>query len=68
MEELAAKSVGEVKGMVRLLNRLDTFRNAYRIKEKYEGGHASAAEMTAEELKMLEHYTIESERLDRGTG
>ena len=61
LTDLAEHSLDELRGMVKLINRLETFRHATGIVKRYESG-ADTMSMSAEDSVMIERYTREVQR------
>ena len=61
LTDLAEHSLDELRGMVKLINRLETFRHATGIVKRYENG-ADTMSMSAEDSVMIERYTREVQR------
>jgi len=65
LSELAHKPFNELKGMVRLMNRLEKFRSASSVVKRCENGSIKTSEISNEEATLLAHYTDEMDRIER---
>lgn len=61
--DLLDRPIDEVRGMNKLINRLEKYKAALAVQHRYESGGADPKNMSAEDGMLLQHLIEENTRL-----